>query len=266
MEETPVPQDDPKPEIGMTSEAPPPVDPLSITDKFIGILTEPAATYENVRAAGARTSDWLLPVIVVALILGVGMFIRFSNPDMAAEMMQKQTEAVQERVDSGDMTQEEADMASSQLESMKGVIGIFSASGAAIGYFIVFFIIALLYWVIVRFVMQGDAAYGMMLSVLGLSAWINAIDQLVSLLLTFVTGSMFANLSPALFMCGDIMETSTKMMMLLNPIAIWAVYVAGIGFEKTANISRTKAMIAAFGFWIIFSVLSMLFGGMGGMG
>lgn len=265
MEETSVPQEDPKPEIGMTSEAPPPVEPLSVSDKFIGILTEPAATYENVRAAGARTSDWLLPVIVVALILGVGMFIRFSNPDMAAEMMQAQTEAIQERVDSGEMTPQEADQAATQLENMKGVIGVITAGGAAIGYFIVFFIIALLYWVVVRFAMQGDAAYGMILSVMGLSAWINAIDQLVSLLLTFITGRMFANLSPALLTDGDITAMAPKLLMLLNPIAIWAVYLAGIGFEKTANISRTKAMIAAFGVWLLFSAVS-IFMGWGGMG
>ncbi|PLX30896.1 MAG: hypothetical protein C0600_07200 [Ignavibacteria bacterium] len=265
MEETSIPQEDPKPEIGMTSEAPPPVEPLSVTDKFIGILTEPAVTFENVRAAGQRTSDWIVPVIVVSLILGVGMFIRFSNPDMAAEMMQKQSEAVQAQVDSGDMTQEQADAASTQLESMKGVIGIISAASAAIGYFFVFFFIALLYWLVVRFAMQGDASYGMILSVLGLSAWINAIDQLVSLLLTFITGSMFANLSPALFTDGDITAITPKLLMLLNPIAIWAVYVAGIGFEKTANISRTKAMIAAFGIWILFSGLSMVMG-WGGMG
>jgi hypothetical protein len=263
MEETSVPQESQQPEIGMTSEAPPPIEPLSITDKFIGVLTEPAPTFENVKAAGSRVSDWLLPVIVVSLILGIGMFIRFSNPTFVAQIMDKQAQAMQEQVDSGAMTQEQADQAMSQMENYKGFMRIGGTVSSAIGYFIVFFIVAGLYWLIVRFVMKGDATFGLILSAVGLSAWINGIDQLVSLLLTFVSDSPFANLSPALFMDGDIADTSFKLMMLLNPIAIWAVYVMGIGFEKVATLSRSKAMIAAFGIWIIFSAISMLFGAAG---
>jgi hypothetical protein len=166
------------------------------------------------------------------------------------------------------MTQEQADQAISQMESMSGFFGIFGAISAAIGYFIVFFIIALFYWLVTKFIMKGEITYGLVLSAVGLSVIISIIDQLVSLLITFVTGKPFANLSPVLFMDANLatMGMGTKMLMMLNPIAIWSAWVLGIGLEKTAKISRTKGMIAAFSIWIIFTLLTLGMGGMGGMG
>ncbi len=266
MDETSVPQD-PQPEMmGRTSEAPPPVEPLSFTDKFIGILSEPGPTYENVRAVGSRVSDWLIPVLLLSIVIAGATLARFSNPETVAQIMDAQKAAVQKQVDAGDITQEQANQMQSQMESMSGFYGIFGAISASIGYFIVFFILALFYWLVVKFAMGGDANYTMILSALGLSSFISIIDQLVSLLLSFVTGNVFANLSPILFVGGDItsMSTGVKLLMLLNPIAIWATWVLGIGFEKVANISRMKAMIAAFALWLLFTGLMLSFGsGMG---
>ena len=246
---------------GMTSVAPPEVQALSLSDKFVGVLTEPAPTYENVRAAGPRTSDWLVPVFLTALILVVGMFIRFSNPEFMAQITEQQSKALQQRVDSGEMTAEQAEQAIEQGAKFTKILG---PIGAGIGYIVVFFILALLYWLVVRFVMRGDVNYSLILSAAGLAAFIGAIDQVVSLLLFLVTGKAFANLSPALFLGGDVSSMSHRVLMILNPIGIWSYYVLGIGFEKVAAISRTKAMIAAFGFFVLVS-LGSIFGAFGGM-
>jgi hypothetical protein len=247
---------------GMSGMPPPPVEPLPISDKLVGILTEPSSTYINVRAAGPRTSDWLLPVATTALILLVGMFLRFSNPEFMSQIMSQRSKALSEQVDSGKMTQEQADQAAEQVEGMKGIIKVGGSLSAGFGFVVMFFVISLLYWVVVRFVLKGDTTFALILSAAGLSTYISAIDQLVGLLLTFLTGKAFANLSPMLFMDGDITSTSSRMMMMLNPIAIWSYVVLGIGFQYVANISRTKAMIVAFGFF----VLSAGLGALGGFG
>jgi hypothetical protein len=265
MNDTSVPQDPQPEEMGRTSEAPPPVEPLSFSDKFIGILTEPSATFANVRAVGPRTSDWLLPVLILMIVIAGATLARFSNPEAVAQIMDAQTKALQEQVDSGDMSQEQADQAQSQIESMSGFFGVFGAISGAIGYFIVFFILALFYWLVTKFALGGDAGYTAILSILGLSNIISILDQLVSLLLSYATGSVFVNLSPILFVSGDMtsMAFGTKMLMLLNPISIWATWVVGIGLEKVAGLPRTKAMIAAFALFILFTAATI---GMGGMG
>lgn len=245
---------------GMRTIPPPPVEALSITDKFVGILTEPSPTYENVRAAGPRTTDWLVPVALTALVLIVGMFLRFSNPEFMAQIQEQQTKSLQEQVDKGSLTEEQADQAVQQMESMQGFIKITGTISAGVGFVIVFFILCLFYWLVIRFVMKGDATFGLILSAAGLSTFISVIDQLVGLLLTFVTGKPFANLSPALLTGADMSSVTNRLLMMLNPIAIWSYYVLGIGFEKVAAISRTKGMIVAFAFFVLASVAGALSG------
>ncbi len=236
------------------------VEPLSLTDKFIGILTEPSATYAHIRAAGSRASDWLIPLLIMAVVLGISMFIRFSNPETAAQMQQQQELAIQKRVESGKITQEQADTAIEQMEQFGGMTKIIAPIGAAIGYVAVFFILALVYWLIVRFLMKGDTTYSLVLSVVGLSAFISAIDQIISILLMVVTGNAMANLSPALFMQGDTQNKLFLLMLVLAPISIWAQYVIGIGFAKTANISTAKGLIASFIVWFLFALLTVTTG------
>ncbi|MDT8322760.1 MAG: YIP1 family protein [Bacteroidota bacterium] len=265
MNDASVPQDPRPEEMGRTSDAPPPVEPLSFSDKFIGILTEPSATFANVRAVGPRTSDWLLPVLILMIVIAGATLARFSNPEAVAQIMDAQTEAIQKQVDSGEITQEEADRIRSQMESMSGLYGVFGAISGAIGYFIVFFIVALFYWLVVKFALGGEVGYTAILSILGLSNFISILDQLVSLLLSYATGSMFVNLSPILFVGGDMttLGMGMKMLMLLNPIAIWATWVVGIGLENVAMLSRTKAMITAFALYIAFTAVTLALGGMG---
>lgn len=244
----------------MSSVPPPPVEPLSISDKLVGILTEPSLTYENVRATGPRASDWVVPVMLTAAILAIGMFLRFSNPEMMADLMQQQTKGIAERVEAGDITQEQADAAVQQMRNMSGIIKVTGTLSAAVGFVIVFFILALLYWVVLRFIIKGDVTFGLILSAAGLSAYISAIDQLLSLALSFITGDTFANFSPALLFDSDLTSLQGRFLAMLSPITIWAFFVLGIGFEKVARISRMKGMITAFGMLLLFTLVGSLAG------
>jgi len=238
------------------------IEPLSATDKFVGIISEPSATYEHISAVGARVSDWVLPVIIMSLVLGLALYVRFSNPDLAAEMMAQQEIALQKQVEAGNLTSEQAARAKEQAQQLGGLTKLLMPIGAMIGYVFVFFFTALLYWLLVRFIMRGDITYTTVLSVIGLAAYISVIDQLISMLLMLLTGKVWANLSPALFMTGDITSMTFRLMLVFAPITLWATYVMGIGFEKTAGISRLKGLASAFLVWMLFSSLSV-FGGFG---
>jgi hypothetical protein len=246
--------------IGATEEVVVPTEPLSLSDKFIGVLTEPSATFAHISTVGSRTSDWIIPLLVMAVVLGASMLVRFSNPETAAQMQQQQEVAIQKQVDSGKISQEEADKIIEQMEQFGGMTKIFAPIGAALGYIAVFFILCLLYWLIVRFIMKGDTNFSFILSVVGLSAFISAIDQIVSILLMVVTGNAMANLSPALFL--DIHEAGKTfyMLLVLAPISIWAQYVIGLGFAKAANMSTAKGLIASFIVWFLFALLTVTTG------
>ena len=247
---------------------PEPVAALSVTDKFVGVLTEPAAIFENVRLAGSRVTDYLVPMLALVVILMVGTYIKFSNPEFMAQMQDTQVAAMKEQVQSGAMTQEQADTALDSIQQYSGMMKIFSVGGVAIGVPIVFFLMAVLYWLLAKYALKGDLTYALVLAVYGLTAWIGVIDQLLAVILGYATNNMFATLSPTLFMAHDaeaIKATSFRLLSNLNPLTIWSNYVFSIGLHKVGLLSKEKAFGLVFGLWVLW-ILASAFIKIPGMG
>jgi hypothetical protein len=258
MNEMITPSPDPMPQPA-TSPAAPVVEPLSVTDKFVGIFTEPSATYQNIRDAGTRNSDWLVPLFVFIVILIAGTLIRFSNPEFMERIKQQQIDAMQQRVESGSMTQEQADQAIDQMDKFAGLQKILAPVGAAVGVFVVFFLIVLIYWLLTKFAFKANVTYALMLAVVGLSMYIGVIDQLVSVLLMYVTGNPLATFSPTIFMASDaesVKHASYRLLTNFNPISLWSYAVVSIGVHKVTGLSKGKAYGVVFGLWIVWVLVS----------
>jgi hypothetical protein len=99
-----------------------------------------------------------------------------------------------------------------------------------------------------------------MLAVVGLSMYIGIIDQLLGILLMYVSGKPLATFSPVLFMASDaeaMRQTSYRLFANLNPITIWSYIVVSIGIHKVALLSKGKAYGLVFGLWIVWILLSI---------
>jgi hypothetical protein len=238
------------------------VESLGVSDQFIGVLSEPSATFENVRLAGPRTKDWLVPLVALAVIVLASTILKFSNEGFKAEMKQKGRESIEQRVQNGKMTQEQANAALEQMDKFSGMQSTFAVIGVLIGTPLMFFLIVFLYWLIVKFALKGVVTYALLMSVCGLTMYIGAIDQLVSLLLAFATNNSMATLSPTLFMKHDMTNKFFSVMMFVNPLTIWSYYLQGIGFHKVAGLSRAKGLTASFGLFILGMLFSVFVGGM----
>jgi len=246
----------------------PEVPRMSITDKIIGVYTEPEPVFENVKEAGPRAGDWLLPIGLFMVVMIIMTLIRFSDPAFLSEIANKQAEALQEKVDSGDMTQEQADMALDQIEGMGGTIMMI---GSAVGILfvmpIIFLAMAFIYWLFLKFAFKGSATFHLVFAAIGLVAYISILDPLISFILSYITGNVFATFSPTMFMEADLQSTLYRFMSALNPITIWATYVLGVGFSKIAEIPKTKALALTFGLWAVYVVVNGFTGALsGGMG
>jgi hypothetical protein len=238
------------------------VESLGVSDQFIGILSEPSATFENIRLAGPRTKDWLAPLIIFIVISLAGVVLKFSNESFKAEIKQQQIDAMQRQVHSGAMTQEQANAAMDKIESLSSMQMIFGILGTLIGPPIGLLLIAFLYWLILKFAMKATVTYALLMSVCGLTMYIGAFDQLVSLLLAFVTNNFMANLSPNIFMHTKFGTKLFTAMMFVNPLTIWSYYLQGIGFHKVTGISRGKGLMTSFVLFIIWILISVFIGGM----
>lgn len=230
------------------------VEPLSVTDKFVGILTEPSATYDNLKQAGSRTSDWLVPVLVMTIVIAVGTYIKMSNPVMIEQTKEKIAQQFQERVSKGEMTQQQADQAMEAMDTFSGIQAIISTVAVLIFVPLVIFFVAFIYWLIFKFGFKGTATYSLLLAAYGLTAYFGAIDQLLTLLISLATGNMFASISPALLINADPTSTTFKLLTALNPISIWSMYVLSIGISKVSELSKEKALGVVFGLWLLWTL------------
>ena len=160
---------------------------LNHTDKIIGVFTEPVKTFESTAKFPVRTVDWLLPVFLFIVLLAVQQVLYHSNPEIAYQLKQKQMEAIEKNlnsaVESGKMTQEQADqqknMIEERMEKMGGIGLVFQIIGIFIVIFIVFFLMAAIYFLLAKFVLKGDGSYTSVLVASGLSFYIGILGVIV---------------------------------------------------------------------------------------
>ena len=242
--------DSPFPPDVANTEAPPPVAPLSVTDKFIGILTEPASTFENLRQAGMRASDWLVPVLILTIVIAAATYIQMTDPAMKEQLRQKTEQQFDEQVASGKMTPQQKEQAISMMEKMGSLQAIFAVGGVIIFVPVVLLLMALIYWLILKFGFKGSAAYSMIFAAAALTTYIGAIDQIVILLISIVTKNFYATFSLGFFMAPNLTSPAYKLISALDPISIWSSYVMALGFSKVSGVSKGKTLTLVFGLWI----------------
>lgn len=269
---TPSEEEEPKPfTMGEVSEAEavpataeavhePEVEPLSLTDRMMGVYTDPEPTFENLKQAGPRATDWLVPLLLMLVVTLIVSLIKFDDPEVRREIMRQQEQRMEAAVEDGSMTQEQADAAMDQMSNMGGLFKIISVAGIVVGTPIMFLLIALFHWLVTRFAFKGTATFYLTFTALCLTAYITMLEPLMTLILGFATGNPFASLSPGLFFEHDATNKLYLAMSALKPISLWGYAVFAIALTKIGEISKAKAYGLVFGTWLIITVLSVAFG------
>ncbi len=152
---------------------------LSHSDKLVGLFTEPAQTFEKIAQAPIKVIDWLVPLLIFIVVLSLSTVIMQSNPQIKYQMLEKQTETMEKSfskyVDSGAMTQEQADtQLDAMRERMDGGMAMLIPQiiGIVIFTFIVFFILAGFYYGVARLILNGDGTFGNAMVAYGLPFYI----------------------------------------------------------------------------------------------
>ncbi len=233
-------------------------EPLSITDKFVGIFSEPGAVFDDLKRNGPRASDVIVPLLALVIIAAAGTLIKFSNPEFLADVRDLQVEAMKEQVEKGAMTQEQAGQAMEQIDAFSG----FQKVGATVMVFfsipIMFLLLSLFYWLIVRHLLRGSATFFLVFALYCLTAWIGVLDQLITILVSLVTNNFYATFSPTMFMEPDLKSKVFRLAGNLNPFTVWSLYLFGFGLHRTAGISKPKAFGLVFGLWLLWVIGSSL--------
>jgi hypothetical protein len=233
------------------------VQPLCFTDKLVGVFSEPGAAFENVHLTEKKASDWVIPTIILIVIAIAAQFIKFSNPDIMADIQNQQNKAIQERVQSGQMTQEQADQAMGAGGGMmRTMMYVGTAVGVPIVTFILLFVMALVWWLVSKFALKSTPMYMKVVSVLGLASLISSLQAIVGTITAILQGKMISGPNLGLLVSdlsmGNVVH---RLLMSIDPFTIWYLAVVGIGLAKISSAKVSRSLIWVFGLWVVWTLL-----------
>jgi hypothetical protein len=253
-------------EINEQSNNPEPqqVEELSHSDKMIGVFTEPGNTFTEVAKFPTRNKDWVIPLLILFILIGITRTISMMNEEVFLEAKQEQIDRIDNMVEDGTLTQEQGEQAienvDQQMEMMRGPLGwVINIFSVLIFGFIFFFIIAGIYFLFVKFLLKGDGAYSSVLVANGLTAYITIIQIIVAAILTMAFGTVVRDTSLASLLSSDKSTLVGWLFAKVDPITIWAYMVLSIGLAKMFKSESTgKYYALVFGLWIIGGLLIFL--------
>ncbi|MCK9424948.1 MAG: YIP1 family protein [Ignavibacteriaceae bacterium] len=238
---------------------------LSHSDKLVGIFSEPGKTFESIARFPIKTIDWVLPVMAMLVVVIISQFIMAGNPQIKAEMKQKQMEAkekwFQDKVDKGTMTKEQADeqlqTAEEQMDKMSGTIGkVFTAIGILVIGFITYLVIAGFYFLFVKFIFKADGTYKHVLLTTGLTSYISIISVIFATIFALVSDKLVRDVSAASLFSMDTKTFTGFLLAKVDIFSIWVYFVIALGMTKLFNAGDSKKYYYfIFGAWIIWSLL-----------
>ena len=242
---------------------------LSITDKIIGVLSEPTNLFQKLSLTKPKVIDWILPILLLVIVASLSRMIMMSNPEIKADAIEKQMaiieENFQEAVDKGNITQEQADEKIEEIRERMEKGGIMTqlvgVIGALISMFIVFFIIAGIFFLLAKITLGGEGTYSHSLVAYGLPHYIIVIQIVVMIILAMSMNKMFLDTSLGSFLGLGNDTLIGVLSHKLDVFSIWFYAVISIAYAKMfKSESVGKYFIAIFSLWIGFSVLIFFLG------
>ncbi|MFO7526168.1 MAG: YIP1 family protein, partial [Ignavibacteriaceae bacterium] len=237
------------------------IEELNHSDKMIGVFTEPSNMFKITSYFPVRTKDWLIPILIVFALVGIVRSISMMNEEVFFEAKQQQIKGIEKMVESGTIPKDQEDAmierVNQQMEYMRGPVGwILNIVSTLIFGSIFFFIIAAIYFLLVKLVLKGDGTYQHVLVASGLSVYITIIQVILTGILTLMLGKIFQDTSVAAIMGVERSTLTGFFLAKLDPISIWAYAVLSIGLAKLFKADDVKNYyLVVFGLWILGSLL-----------
>lgn len=240
---------------------------LSHTDKLVGVFSEPGNTFAKMAKFPPKTTDWIIPILVVIVVAILSNIVMMSNPVIKLSIQEKQMAQFEKQMDeavkSGQMTEaqkeEQLDTIRERMDQGMGANLIFSVLGIVIVTFLSFFIVSGVFYLFTKFALKGSGTFKEAMSAYGLPHYVVVIQIIVMVIVALVMNKFFSGLSVGEFVDAD---KSTITGFLLNKVdvfSIWFYALVSIGYAKMFKSEDTgKYFALIFGIWIGFGLLMFL--------
>lgn len=236
--------------------------PSSFMERAVDIFSSPGKVYGEVAALPVQTSSWVIPYILTLLIAVISNIAIFSNPTLQSQALEPQKQAIQERVQQGRMTQEQANQAEEMITSGGTMMLVIGIVGAVVVMTIFVFAGALVFWLAAKLIFKSSVKYKKMLEVYGLPMLIGVLGGIVTLLMMHLFSTIYANPGGGLIVMDHFNRKDVVHMILtqLNVFSIWQMAVLGVGISKVSGKSTGSGVGLALGFWGLWVVAMSLVG------
>jgi len=246
-----------------TPPAGPPTPPLpsvartSLVARLFNVYAAPGEVFDEVKATGTTVVNWLVPALLGAVVGVVATWMIFSQPTILRQIREQQEKAMQQRVEAGKMTQQQADQT---LEAMQKFSGPMMKIGGSISAVVVT-VVRLFWWglvlmLIARWGLKRPIPYLKAVEVAGLASMIAVLGGIVQLLLGVILGKMMATASLALLLKEfDFTKKTHFLLAAVNLFNFWLVAVMGLGLARLSGSSFARATFLLLAYWVVISLL-----------
>ena len=241
---------------------------MSISDKFVGILSSPGEVFQTIVGTEPNTKNWAVPFVLTIIIGLIFTFVVFTQPAIQQQMTDTQYKAMQKSVEEGKMTQEQMDRTMEMNPAKPGspMFLIFGSVGVMFVMAISLFLYSLVYFLAGKFVLHSSVPYKKILEVNGLALYVAAVVSLLTMVIVVAMGSIHASLSPVLFIPDfDPTNKQHKLLAALNLFEFWNLFVVSVGLSKVWNTTLGKSIGVVGGVWIVWTVIKFFVGSAFGM-
>ena len=238
---------------------PPLEDAPSLVDRMVGIFTSPATLFEKMSAHPPKVIDWLIPVLIAAVITVLSTFLQMNDPEIVEQMYETQVEKMESKyeksVENNEMTEAEASEKMAEFDEYftPEVIqywAYLSIITVPLALLVKLLLGGLLYFLIARFALKGLGDFSHALTVYGTAHYIVALQALVMLVITLVTGT--SSTGTSITAIGGF-DSTTLVGFILSKADIFSiliVYTVGVGLSKMYRAESSGKYIAAvFALW-----------------
>jgi hypothetical protein len=232
----------------------------SLPARLMNIVAAPGDVFDEIKPRPVAAANWLVPTLLLAVLGILSALWIGSQESIKRQQLEMQDAVFQKLVDSGKMTQAQADQARQGGEASAGIKKVISAAAAPVITLLALFWSALIVW-LGSFVLRQRFGYLRAVEIVGLAGMISVLGLIVKSLLIVMLGSLFAGPTPALLLKKfDPMNTWHGVLAALDVFALWAMAVQAYGLAKLTGASYGKAAAWVFGIWLLIA------GGMFGVG
>lgn len=233
----------------------------SLLARLTNVFVAPGEVFDEVKSSPPRPANWVAPLVTAMLVGIIYTLVVFSQPAIIQQMQQAQEKKFQEMVDTGKMTQAQADKSVEAVQKFMNptFMKIMGCAGSVVTSAAILFLAALVVWAVGLRALSGNFTYMKAVEVVGLTTMIHVLGAIVAMLLAVIYGNMMITPGPVLLVSHfDPANVTHRILSALNVVSIWYVAVVSIGLAKLSNSTFAKAAVWLFGIWAVFTFLPIL--------